>query len=412
MSAISLLDTLTGGSASKANEDLEKAQQLFANIPTPTAADLTLPQLQQYVEAGIMTPAQAQTALQSSNAYNNISLNPSDVEAEKKSLGELDQVATDKGMTPQMQAQLTAALDQSHTDENGANASILDQMAQRGIPTSLMGTAAQLANNGREADNANLTATTAAGQAEANAINAMMNEGNLAGSMQGQQESAAENKAAAANAMQQWNAGATNSTNAANADRAQAANAYNATNKQTVANNNTGTVNQRTEYNAQVPETVFNNAITKASGQAGIYGQQANQATNQGNQIMGLIGGAIGSAATAAGAPPVGAAKPPTGYNPNISEDMLPGGYTGGIAMQEGGHVPGEAKVSGDSPKNDSVHAMLSPGEIVVPRSIAPHPEAVKRFVQHLTHGKPPPRPVHPQDVHSILEALSMRRGA
>jgi hypothetical protein len=35
-----------------------------------------------------------------------------------------------------------------------------------------------------------------------------------------------------------------------------------------------------------------------------------------------------------------------------------------------GGGVPGKAKVRGDSPKNDTVPAKLSPGEVVIPRSI------------------------------------------
>lgn len=39
--------------------------------------------------------------------------------------------------------------------------------------------------------------------------------------------------------------------------------------------------------------------------------------------------------------------------------------------MKMGGHVPGQAQVRGDSLKNDTVHAMLSPGEIVIPRTVA-----------------------------------------
>lgn len=35
-----------------------------------------------------------------------------------------------------------------------------------------------------------------------------------------------------------------------------------------------------------------------------------------------------------------------------------------------GGDVPGKARVRGDSPKNDTVKTMLSPGEIVLPRSV------------------------------------------
>jgi hypothetical protein len=46
--------------------------------------------------------------------------------------------------------------------------------------------------------------------------------------------------------------------------------------------------------------------------------------------------------------------------------------------MKKGGHVPGKAKVKGDSYTNDTVDAKLSPGEIVLPRTIAQHPNAAK----------------------------------
>lgn len=38
--------------------------------------------------------------------------------------------------------------------------------------------------------------------------------------------------------------------------------------------------------------------------------------------------------------------------------------------FRTGGHVPGQAKVKGDSLKNDTVPAVVSPGEIVLPRSV------------------------------------------
>jgi len=59
----------------------------------------------------------------------------------------------------------------------------------------------------------------------------------------------------------------------------------------------------------------------------------------------------------------------------------------GGSIFTADGGVPGEASVKGDSKKNDKVPAMLSPGEIVIPRSIAQSPDAAKKshdFVQHL----------------------------
>jgi hypothetical protein len=52
--------------------------------------------------------------------------------------------------------------------------------------------------------------------------------------------------------------------------------------------------------------------------------------------------------------------------------------FEGGMADPMG-VVAGKAKYSGDTEKNDTVPAMLSPGEIVIPRSIAQHPQAPKK---------------------------------
>lgn len=50
--------------------------------------------------------------------------------------------------------------------------------------------------------------------------------------------------------------------------------------------------------------------------------------------------------------------------------------------MSKGAVVPGHAKVSGDSEKNDVVPALLSPGEVVVPRTVvAKGSKAVAKFV-------------------------------
>ncbi len=59
--------------------------------------------------------------------------------------------------------------------------------------------------------------------------------------------------------------------------------------------------------------------------------------------------------------------------------------------FRAGGPVAGTAKVQGDSSQNDTVPAMLSPGEDVLPRSVtmAPDaPERAKRFVEALRDKK------------------------
>jgi hypothetical protein len=47
-----------------------------------------------------------------------------------------------------------------------------------------------------------------------------------------------------------------------------------------------------------------------------------------------------------------------------------------GERLKNGGHVPGKAKHAGDNYKNDTVKALLSPGEIVLPRSVVTGPNA------------------------------------
>lgn len=53
-------------------------------------------------------------------------------------------------------------------------------------------------------------------------------------------------------------------------------------------------------------------------------------------------------------------------------------------AMADGGIIPGMAKVPGDSPMNDEVPIMASPGEIVIPRSAAKNPALAKDFIDAL----------------------------
>lgn len=51
-------------------------------------------------------------------------------------------------------------------------------------------------------------------------------------------------------------------------------------------------------------------------------------------------------------------------YHPNFGNNNTAG------LKSEGGDVPGKAPISGDSPKNDIVPTMLSPGELVLPRTV------------------------------------------
>jgi len=141
----------------------------------------------------------------------------------------------------------------------------------------------------------------------------------------------------------------------------------------------------------QIGQTNQNNASQQA-----LYGQMlgTNSANNQiqgqlANTQMGFLPGIVGGALNAAGgvggllggtkkagAAEGGMAGQDFGVNNNGPKSMfaqavkMSGGSNVGDKLKEGGHVPGKAQVKGDSYKNDNVKAMLSPNEIVLPRSI------------------------------------------
>lgn len=103
-------------------------------------------------------------------------------------------------------------------------------------------------------------------------------------------------------------------------------------------------------------QNVYGQMGQQALGQYG-YAQQALTAQEAANQkMMGQLAGGV----------------------------MQGAGALGAKLFAEGGKVPGKAEVPGDSYANDKVPAMLSPGEIVVPRSKSQDPDKAKEFIDHI----------------------------
>ena len=412
---MSLLDVLTGGQSGNASSDEQAALAALNNVQTPSAQALDLPALEQEVNAGNMTPAQMTAYLQQNNALSTENTSQQGTAAQQAALAQLGQVANAGAAgTPTEQAQIAQALQQSNTNLAGQRGAI-DQAAQaRGVAPGLLQAALSQQNAGQDAQNANQAALQAQSQAYQTALNAMSQGASAGNALQGQQNTQANTVAAAQNAMQQFNAANQQQASAQNAGYQQQANSYNTQNQQNVSNANTGLANQRTEYNAQVPQTVYQDQMQKATGIAGQENQAANTATNQGQQTAGIYSGLLGAGATAlsggiggaatsgalTGTQAInsGAGSTPTGANANPANygitNYAKGGMVdipclcgGGMCMKHGGQVPGKAQVPGDSPKNDTVHAQLSPGEVVIPRSITQsHPEDIAALLQAMQH--------------------------
>ena len=388
-----VLDFLTGGKSGEATDAMRRAQEMFANVRSPSAADLTLPELQKYVQAGVLTPAQAQAVLNKQNAYDTTTVPTEGRNAQIAALNQLQDIASAKGMDPTAQAQTQQTLNALNTNMQGQRGAILDSFAQRGVPLSLASEAMQNQVLGQDAQAANANALQANADAQMRALQALQGSANVGANVQGQDWNQANTKAAAANAINQWNSQVANTVAENNAARQQQANAYNTGVKQDISNQNVGQGNYRTEYNAKVPQQVFSNAMQKAGGQASTYQNMAQNATQQGNQMMGLIGTGAGVIGSIYGGPAGGiAAKGAVDAMANQDQPK---------PMAKGGIVPGHAKNPGDNPANDTVPVRLSPGELVVPRSI------VRDFVSNLPKKN---GSAHPDDIKSVLKALSELR--
>jgi hypothetical protein len=112
-----------------------------------------------------------------------------------------------------------------------------------------------------------------------------------------------------------------------------------------------------------------------------LYGTMGNQQLSQQGQITGANLGAQKINADVASGNAANAAKQ--------GGSFLNGAGTAAMALlSRGGTVPGRPMVTGDSTRNDTVPAMLSPGEIVIPRSKASDPELAKEFIDHLMSEK------------------------
>lgn len=122
-------------------------------------------------------------------------------------------------------------------------------------------------------------------------------------------------------------------------------------------------------------------AQSALAGQQNVYGMQANQnsansgvAQQNAKSQAGGLGGVLSGIGSIIGLADGGSVPDSNGPQSRIARHLIE------VSMKNGGRVPGKAQAPGDDKKNDTVPAMLSPGEIVVPRSAAKNPEKAAMF--------------------------------
>jgi hypothetical protein len=130
---------------------------------------------------------------------------------------------------------------------------------------------------------------------------------------------------------------------------------------------------QNLAYNQNASNLAAQNAQKNANMQmvAGLGGTAASLFTG------GLGGGALKLATSGVG-------STPTTSGGIDSSAYNSGNYSSGLKFSQGGRVPGVAPYQGNDPQNDIVPTMLSPGEVVVPRSAVRSEKALKMFIEKI----------------------------
>jgi len=328
----------------------------FSSLATPSVSEMEL-QLEELVQQGILTPEQATAAIQEASAMENISQDPATRSAQMAALQGLQDITTSGGLTDIDQAKLNQIQQQENTAARGQREAIMQNMNQRGMGGSGMDIMAQLQNQQDSATRASSRGTEVAALAQQRALDALMNQGNLATNIGTQQFNQDASKAQAQDAIAQFNAANKQQTNLFNTGAKNSAQAANLAAKQDISNANINNANSAQQYNKELIQQDYQNKLQRAAGATGIasgnaQAENAKSAQDAANKNA-LIGAAVTAAGTAAGGPAGGMAA-------NAAwKSQTSGKAKGGI-------------IEGEPSDYDSVITPTMPGEFVVRKEDVP----------------------------------------
>lgn len=283
----------------------DKAAAEIYGLDIPDIADLQYtPEKSAY--AGDVDPALLSNMQDIESEYGNISGDPRFVQAQYQSLGGLDDIINNGGLTASDKLAYQQATDDASMQASREAGNITRDMAERGMGGSGMELAQRLASSQGAANRGAAAAQTQVATAQQRALDAMMQRGQMAGNMQSADFDRQSKAAAAKDAIQQFNrnnamtvqqgnVNATNNANTGNRDARQGNNNVNAQIANTGKQANVNAVQDRAGM-------LMNKATAGANASAGQATglQQRGQATA--NMYSGIASAIPGVANAAAGA--------------------------------------------------------------------------------------------------------------
>lgn len=332
----SILGGLIGNNVAQGDTDQKNqfAGQAYqdlinAGLP-PDQAKAVL--INQYKQAGTLTPQLEQSINAGPSAVQGISEDPQTRAAQMQALGLLQQRATG-GLNPEDQAKFNQLRQQAQSDAQAKQAQIMQNYQQRGLGGGGAELAARLSGQQGSANQEASQGDQLAATASQNALQAALQSGNLGGQVRGQDFSNAMAKSQAQDMMNRFNTQnqvAQQQRNVASQNQAQA---QNLANSQNISNANTNAANQELYRQQNAQEQYYQDMLNRAKvlsgadwAQSGRFAQNAQNTQNQYGQIGGALGQLGGMAASGASGDP-SAGEAPIGLQ-NSGDTQ--GDWTGG----------------------------------------------------------------------------------
>lgn len=373
---------LSGGGDDEAQSADKAAIQAFQDLKIPEI-DKALA-LNSYQQGGTLTPELIQKLNLNADKATTLTENPENRARQEASLNALKQMSQ-TGMSAQDLAQMAQARSQSAQDTQAKTNQLLQQAQARGQLGSGDTLAAQLMANQQSGQNASKAAMDTAAQASQARQNALSSYANLSGQVRGQDLNTQQYNTQNDILRQQFLDQNALARQNANVSAGNNANMYNTQRQQGVSDTNTGTQNAELQRQVQAQQQMYQDQLAKAQGVAsgnqhlasGIRGDSKESAQSISNIATGA-GNTLGAAGKLFGSS--GPSVQSMSYGDAM--DSYDKKYGQGRGMYEGGRVEGDAPFKGDSPHNDIIQKMLSPDEIVVPRTEASNESKAKKFVE------------------------------
>lgn len=392
-----------GAASQDQNAAISSLQGILQSITQMLPPDLQslAPQLAQLAYTGEYSVSDVTAAVQQASQLAGIQLDPQAMASQQQALNQYTQIAQGSGFTPIERAGIAQSQNLIQTQNQGANAAIVQQQQQQGQGGVVNNLAARLISQ----QGANTQSSLAGGQIAAagqqRAIGALAGQASTGASIAGQESNLAVEKGQAQNTINQYNTSLKQQAGLAN----QAAENTAASQQQTLNTDLEKTNAQNTLQSQQQQIGAANQTFQNQLGQEGLAQQNVNEQAAV-DTAYGTNEQKAGLAAQTAGTQQ-GATAAATGLTSLYNGLTKGGGSTGSTGTATTGDTDldddaGDYSTGGNvegpgTSTSDSIPTMLSKGEYVVN---AKDTARMKPVVAAINDG------AGPEEVRSLLDRI------